>query len=50
MPSGIQNTLSFFDGCWQARSMQGKSPFGSSSNSITGGGLQQDERLTAEFQ
>jgi hypothetical protein len=40
----------FFYGCWQARSMQGKSPFGSSSNSISSGGLQQDERLTAEFQ
>jgi hypothetical protein len=30
--------------------MQGKSPFGSSSNSISSVGLQQDERLTAEFQ
>ena len=35
----------------QARSMQGKSPFGSSSNSIAGGGVLQDEleRLSAEY-
>jgi hypothetical protein len=34
---------------WQARSMQGKSPFGSSSNTISGGVLQDEfERPSVE--